>query len=142
MRREREWFSFSGIPSQLIALGGSKNIDSLSVCEKYLIAVNKWSGLPPLENPPFMSISVLLESRKAFIFCGYARRHLVETLETDTELRWKTLPVKIGGIGFSMITCVSFQGSIIVYGSSSFKKSVTFVFEEEGLLMKELGSMK
>ena len=49
MRHKRQTLSLSGIPSQLIAIGGFSK-ETLKICESYFVGINKWSGLPPLNT--------------------------------------------------------------------------------------------
>ena len=61
-----------GLPSLLIVLGGNNEKD-LKICEKYFVNLNKWTGLPPLSTARQWPGSVLLESKRAFSFCGINR---------------------------------------------------------------------
>ena len=69
MRKERGMLSVSGLQSVLVAVGGW-NQHSLDDCEKFLIRVNKWRELPPLNAARFRCGTVLLQSWQAFCFCG------------------------------------------------------------------------
>ena len=69
MNYQREGLSLSGLASEMIGLGGW-NQDTLKICEKYLVSVNKWVGLPPLNTPRQWPGSILLNSKRAFCFCG------------------------------------------------------------------------
>ena len=65
----RQRLSISGLASELIALGEFKQ-RNLKICEKYIIASNKWTTLPCLNTPRQSAGSILLPSVKAFCFCG------------------------------------------------------------------------
>ena len=85
----------SGLPSELIALGGFNERD-LKICEKYLVFSNKWKALPPLNTARQMPGSILLSSQKAFCFCGILedskKLNSIESLNTETDEKWKTFP--------------------------------------------------
>ena len=49
MKNKRCHVSLSGLPSQMLSLGGW-NQENLKVCEKYLMERNKWIELPPLNT--------------------------------------------------------------------------------------------
>ena len=69
MNHKRDSVSLSGLPFQFIALGGW-NAGNLKTCEKYLVSINKWEGLPPLNTGRQWPGSILLKSKRAFCFCG------------------------------------------------------------------------
>ena len=70
MNYQREGLSLSGLASEMIAAGGWNQQDTLKICEKYLVSVNKWVGLPPLNTGRQWPGSILLNSKRAFCFCG------------------------------------------------------------------------
>ena len=69
MKNERECVSLSGLPSQLIAVGGW-NQDDLNICEKYFVSRNKWVRFPPLNTARKWPGSIVLQCERAFCFCG------------------------------------------------------------------------
>ena len=69
MNHRRRSLSLSGQASLLIALGGY-NGSLLKVCEKYTVYLNKWKEFPPLNTGRAWSGSILLQSMRAFCFCG------------------------------------------------------------------------
>ena len=88
--------SLSGLPSQLIALGGYNGV-SLKICEQYSVSANKWSELAPLNTARSLPGSVLLPSKRAFCFCGSQTfvnfLNSVETIQMKSDSEWKTLPL-------------------------------------------------
>ena len=69
MRHKRQTLSLSGIPSQLIAIGGFSK-ETLKICESYFVGINKWSGLPPLNTVHQWPGTILLKSLRGYCFCG------------------------------------------------------------------------
>ena len=57
-------------------------VHALRTCEKYSMAENKWSELPPLITGRCVHGAVLIESKKAFCFCGYGVPNNLNALET------------------------------------------------------------
>ena len=71
LKHHRSGFSLSGLPSDLIAIGGW-NWDNIKTCEKYSVATNKWTGLPSLNASRLWPASILLVSMRSFCFSGYS----------------------------------------------------------------------
>ena len=96
MKHKRCALSLSGLPAQLIALGGSRSAN-LNVCERYFVSINKWTGLPSLNTARYWPGSTLLKSMRAFCFCGGLSpgtyMNSIESLQVDKEGEWKTLPL-------------------------------------------------
>ena len=93
LRSSRRALSLCGLPSLLLSLGGW-NEGQLTTCEKYLISSNKWKGLPGLSTARMRAGSVLLQSQKAFCFCGTQEHHQlnsIESLQIGLEQDWRTL---------------------------------------------------
>ena len=101
MEFKRGYLSLSGVIPQLIAIGGmdkeygvyTSNV--LNVCEMYSITLNKWTRLPGLNLARCLPGTILLESKKAFCFCGrqegYTNLNSIETLQTDSGREWAIL---------------------------------------------------
>ena len=81
MNQRREKASLSGVFSQLICLGG-QNFEILKVCETYLINLDKWTALPQLNRARYLPGSVVLQSKKAFCFCGIQETQEQNSIET------------------------------------------------------------
>ena len=70
MSQARKSLSISGLCDNLIAFGGFCK-HSLAICEKYLVAQNKWSSLPTLNTARYSPGSILVASKRAYCFGGY-----------------------------------------------------------------------
>ena len=80
MKLKRSSASLSGLSDLLITVGGvigDWDALGLSSCEKYEVSRNKWGAIGALNTPRYWSGSVVLNSRKAFCFCG--TRHALFT---------------------------------------------------------------
>ena len=86
MKEQRSFFSVTGLPSMLLALGGS----SLKSCEKYSVARNWWSEMPSLQVVREWPASVLLQQKRVICF-GNAKSkfkkdlNLFETIQTSDD---------------------------------------------------------
>ena len=94
MNHKKCFASISGLPSQLIAVGGgTPKGDVLSTCESFSLSSSKWSVLPPLKTA--RKWPGTLNSLKAFCFCGTNRylksMQCIESIQTDTQPEWKSL---------------------------------------------------
>ena len=86
----------------------------MKVYEKYNVDKNKWSGVAPLNSARHLLGSIVLTSMRAFCFCGargyYTRVSSIETLETDLQCEWRTLPLndKVAKT-YSLAACCAIQ---------------------------------
>ena len=132
---QRAGGSLSGLPSELIAIGGFSK-KAVSICEKYLTACNKWRGLPPLKAPRHLPGSALLETKRAFCFCGHQPAYLntIESIQTDTEVKWKTVPLNEKVPKTFHLAVVSTSNKLVVFGGRSYHSLHSFIFSEEAEL--------
>ena len=124
LQQRRKYLSISGLSSELIALGGKSERTLLRSCEKYLVSKDEWRGLPPLNQPRYYSGSILLESKKAFCFCGgqaTVNLNSIECIQTDKDWKWQILALSDKIAKTSHLAAASFEGSIILFGGTSRK---------------------
>ena len=121
MRSRRFHHSLCGRPSLLIAVGGlNSNVERIPLCEQFFVKRNKWNELPPLcvarESPG----SVLLQSLRAYCFCGDHRGSAasLEYLEMSIhETRWKTMKLdQIESQSCSSLVGVEYEKNVVVFG--------------------------
>ena len=144
MKHPREALSLSGVASQIIALGGYNGRDLVS-CEKYFVAVNKWTVLPSLNTPRQWPASVLLKSGKAFCFCGHQgpskRLNSIESIQPQSdEGKWKSLPLNNSVARGYNLVAVSFWNEITLFGGYLNGIYKMHSFTEEGELQRDLSS--
>ena len=142
MNHKRSSLSLSGLPSQLIALGGH-NEGSLKICEKYEVSLQKWEELPSLNTGRQRPGSILLKSKRAFCFCGgndmYTDLNSIESLEIEKETQWKTLTLNYQIAQTYHFAGVEFKNKIVVFGGHSYTSSYSaFIFSKEGELEQDL----
>ena len=104
--------SVAGSRSKLIVI---RDTDTLSTCEMYTLACNKWFALPPRS----LAGRVLLESMRAFCFCGTHGFELnsIERVDIPKEGSWKELAISNNEIPSTFhLTGVSYHSKIIVFG--------------------------
>ena len=71
MKHPRSMLSLCGLPSLLLAIGGTSKTGLLRNCDSYSTRSRHWRDLPWLsESDRFEPGGCLLESRRAFCFCG------------------------------------------------------------------------
>ena len=100
MKNKRRDHAFSGVFSELIALGGNRfsHIGPLDSCEKYIVSLDKWVKLPNLNMSRASAGSVVLHSLRAFCFCGLKfdgkQLNSIESIELNaSKPKWKMLSV-------------------------------------------------
>ena len=88
----------------------------------------------------------MLESLAGFCFCGEEaigeRLNAIESLQTDSQERWRTLPLNRKVAECFHLAGVSFKGSILVFGGRSYSSKHTYVFSEEGKLSEDVSEGK
>ena len=122
MEYARVGASLSGIFSTLMAIGAYKTKNT-KICEKYLIGPNKWEPLPPLNEGRACPGSLLLNSMKAFCFCGALSMSVslnsIESLELESQSNWKALPLNEKVVQTFHLAATSFRGKILLFGGTS-----------------------
>ena len=141
MSLERCDLSLSGLSSLLIALGGWSNAGALRVCEKYNVDRNKWSNLPSLNTSRYSPGSILLQSMRAFCFCGCGSESIlnsIERLEPHQEGGWKTLPLNDKIAKTYYLAATEYGNKVVLFGGSSGTFYITYILSEEGELEMNL----
>ena len=134
MRHRRSSASLSGLSTHLIALAGYHK-RSLRICEKYRLSTNKWDGLPPLSIARQWPGSILLKSKRAFCFFGIqeiSRLNCIESVEIETEPKWRILPINHKIEKTYQVVAVQFKKSIAGFGGNSRKANSMYILSEEG----------
>ena len=143
MSHKRGALSLSGLPSELIALGGWREGNSLQNCEKYLMVNNTWVGLPPLNIPRQWPGSILLKSKRAFCFCGSQGNkysvNSIEALETESDEWWRILPVdermaKTYHLGAALFK----EDEIVLFGGHQGTSFNMYLLDEEGQIIQDM----
>ena len=132
----------SGISSQLIALAGW-NFRNLKVCENYRVIPKKWVVLPALNAARFWPESILLNSKRAFCFCGgqiVRNLNSIESLNLESEGKWKTLPLNAKIPKTWQLAAVEYTDKIVVFGGHSLASFNLFILSREGELEQDLSN--
>ena len=141
MEYKRNALSLSGYSKELMALGGWDR-KNLKIGEKYLVSVNKWVELPPLNIGRHFPGSLLLKSRRAFCFCGshgpQNRVNSIESIQLAWEGEWKTLPLN-GKIAKTYhLAAVPYLSRVMLFGGASHASYNMYKLDEEGNLLEDL----
>ena len=141
MKSHRCVLSLSGLPTDLIALGGTHESAVTSASEKYSLSRNKWSELPRLNLARAIPGSVLLPSMRAFCFCGINGQELnsVERLELESEIEWQMLPLSENIAKIAHIAAALYESKIVIFGG--FLGGLgghCYQISEEGEVVKDL----
>lgn len=121
MKLKRQAGSLSGLPSLLIALGGVCQTGFLKTCEKYEVSSNKWARLPALNTARYLPGSILLETKRAFCFCGGQGDHRfssIESIQSNKEEGWKALPLNESIAKTYSLAAAEYRNEILVFGGS------------------------
>ena len=117
MSQERSDLSLSGLPSLLIAIGGCTDARNLKVCERYRIDLNMWRRAPPLNTARASPGSIVLQSKRAFCFCGRqgAERDLnsIESLEVEQKAAWRLLLSTTGSLNREIWLLLAFRARLL-----------------------------
>ena len=138
LKKERESLSLCGTSSELIALGG-RDRKYLQNCEMYFTSSNKWVDLPSLNIGWKSPGSLLLQSKRAFCFCGEYKFYTIETIQIDCEAKWKTLAFENTKVLLTnSLRGVSLFNSIVLFGGECTGPLTTLILSEEGELLRDL----
>ena len=89
-----------------------------------------------------MSGTVLLKSKRAYCFCGFKVNkscdNSIESIGTDTEEKWKTLPLSERLARTFHLDAVSLGGKLILFGGRSYESYHSYIVSEEGEIEKDL----
>ena len=100
--------------------------------------------MAPLNTGRTQHGSVLLESPRAFAFCGTQGRakrlNSIERIDIEAEREWKQLPVD-NRINKSLFLAASgFRDGIAVFGGSDHVSLTTYIVSREGEFREDLSS--
>ena len=137
MNGKRASVSLTGLPSQILAIGGL-NQKCLRRCENYDIRSNKWLELPLLNEARKLPGSILLGSLRALCFCGYrdSKLNSIESIQFGAETKWKVIRCNVESNYH--LACASFLNSIVVFGGVDHPRNCTYTFDEEGRLLARM----
>ena len=106
------------------------------------MSVDKWGALPPLNVARWWAGSILLNSRRAFCFCGAQGpdNHLnsIEMLQTISEEKWTLLPVNDKIAKTYHVAAVPFQNKIFLFGGHPKAPYNMYGLSKEGELLEDL----
>ena len=101
----------------MLAIGGY-NEGYLKICEQFCVAINKWTTLAPLNIARNKPGTVVLESLRAFAFCGNQLSDLPSIERAEKGENWKIVAMNRKVASLSNLTLVSFRHSVLIFGGS------------------------
>ena len=120
-------------------MGESKLL--IKSCEIFSVATNSWAELPELNTARDTPGCILLESKRAFCFCGLKPTGICSnSIERLDTAKWKTLPLNHQIQKTLHLGAGLFLGEIVVFGGTSYTPSITYKFSEEGDLLADLSA--
>lgn len=131
MHTGRAALSLSGLPTELLALGGADAETDLRVAESYSFGRNNWEKLPSLNEARSWAASCMLKIKTAYCFCGSVRGesylNSAEMLEEGAEA-WKLIKVKLPRTFHC--AAVEIGGNILLFGGTDQSKYCTIRLSE------------
>lgn len=145
MSEGRSSVSISGLPSQFICVGGWNQEGCIRKAEQYFVRQDKWIALPPLNHARHWPASCVLESRRAFCFCGAVSvkifHNSIEMIDIGKQGQWKLLPLDERVAASYDLAAAVIENKIYVFGGRENTSYNMYAFNEEGELVQDFSDL-